>query len=218
MQSEGWERVYREKGDLRLGVLPRIPRAAKMFKEQGYEKVLDLACGTGKHSLYLAKKGFTVYATDIAPSAIEIAREKARNLRLDIDFRVHDMQSIPFNDGFFDAVICTWSIHHGTVAQIQQTIAEIYRVLRPGGTVLTDLPAAGTWDYMQGREIEPDTYIEVNDEERDVPHHYTTREEVLRFFGGYSNTQIRLAYRRSTQVEEDGEIHRSRMYNVLAVK
>ena len=72
MEKKDWEKIYKEKGDLRFAVLPKIRRAAGVFKKKGYKKILDLGCGTGKHSIFLAKRGFSVYATDISPSGIEI--------------------------------------------------------------------------------------------------------------------------------------------------
>ena len=218
MNADGWERVYREKGDLGLGVLPLVKRAARLFRERGYRTVLDLACGTGRHSLYLARRGFEVYATDASATAVDILRRKAAAAGLDISVAVHDMRDIPYDDGFFDAVVCTWSIHHGLIARIQRTVDEIHRVLRPGGTAVVDVPAVTTWDCGHGREIEPMTFIEVNKEEIDVPHHYFTRDEVLRLFSGFSPVHARLISRPSPEVEEDGQIHISKLYNVVAAK
>ena len=215
---EGWERVYRQKGDLGLRVLPLVRRAARLFRERGYRRILDLACGTGRHSLYLAKQGFAVYATDAAGTGIEITQQKAAVAGLDVRCSVHDMREAPFNDAFFDAVICTWSIHHGRLADIVRNVAEVYRILRPGGTAVIDVPSVMTWDCGHGREIEPGTYIEVNEEERDVPHHYFTRQEVLRLFARFPRVRVRLISRPSAQVEDDGQYHVSYLYNVIAEK
>ncbi|HTY81615.1 MAG TPA: class I SAM-dependent methyltransferase, partial [Dehalococcoidales bacterium] len=178
MVKRDWEKIYKEKGDLGYEVLPRIKRAAKVFKEKGYQKILDLGCGTGRHSLYLARRGFDVYATDVSPTAVKIAGEKAVELGLDIHFKQHDMRDIPFGDNFFDAAICTWTLHHGTVAQIQRTIDEVRRTLKKGGTFITDMPSVTTAGARNGREIEKNTVVGKKGEE-EVPHHYSTREEIL---------------------------------------
>ena len=120
MQAKGWERIYRQRGDLRFRVLPKIKRASNIFKKGNYEKILDLGCGTGKHSIFLAKQGFSVYATDISTTGINIAKKKAKSLGLNnIHFKQHDMRRIPFADSFFDAVVCTWTIYHGTLNEIR---------------------------------------------------------------------------------------------------
>ena len=129
MEKKDWEKIYKEKGDLRFAVLPKIRRAAGVFKKKGYKKILDLGCGTGKHSIFLAKRGFSVYATDISPSGIEIAKKKAESQGLDIRFSQHDMKNISFSDYFFDAVICTWTIYHGTLEDINQFGRKIARIV-----------------------------------------------------------------------------------------
>ena len=217
----GWEKIYRQKGDLQgyFSVLPKIKNCVRVFRAKGYHRVLDLACGTGRHTLYLAKHGFDVYATDMAATGLKMAREKAESLGLNnIHFQEHDMRSIPFADKFFDAVICTLAIHHGTAAQIQQTVDEIHRVLKPGGMVITDMPSVMTEGVGLGQEIEKNTYLLVHgDMEDDVPHHYTTREEVQRFFRDFCGVSIRLQTHNYTG-RKDGKKHFSKRFYITAVK
>jgi len=53
METTGWEKVYQNKGDLQgyFSVLPKIKKAAGVFRKKGYRKILDLACGTGRHTI-----------------------------------------------------------------------------------------------------------------------------------------------------------------------
>jgi ubiquinone/menaquinone biosynthesis C-methylase UbiE len=211
MDVAGWEKIYREKGDLQgyFTVLPKIKKAVGLFRQKGYRRILDLACGTGRHTLYLAQRGFELYATDMAGTALEMAREKAEKLGLyNIHFQEHDMRSIPFADNYFDAVICTLAIHHGTAEQIQKTIDEVYRVLTPGGIFITDIPSVTTGGYKNGREIEKNTLIGKKAEE-DVPHHYSTREEIKTLFSAFQQLSVRLVtateYYRADKVHSDSK-------------
>jgi ubiquinone/menaquinone biosynthesis C-methylase UbiE len=221
MRATGWEKIYQKKGDLQgdFSVLPKIKKVVGVFQKKGYRKILDLACGTGRHTLYLAKRGFELYATDMAATGINMAREKAEALGLhNIHFQVHDMRSIPFADNFFDAVICTLAIHHGTVAQIQRTVSEIHRVLKQGGAVITDMPSVTTEGVGIGKEIEKNTYFLVHaDMEDDVAHHYTTREEVKHFFRDFRQVSIRLMTYNYTG-RQDRKKHFSKRYYITAVK
>jgi ubiquinone/menaquinone biosynthesis C-methylase UbiE len=221
VKATGWERIYQEKGDLQgyFRVLPKIKKAVGVFHEKGYHRILDLACGTGRHTLYLAKRGFEVYATDMAGTALKMAQKKAESLDLNsIHFQEHDMRSIPYIDGFFDVVICTLAIHHGTASQIQQTVNEIYRVLKDSGMVITDIPSVMTEGAGNGIEIEKNTYLLVHaDEEDDVPHHYTTREEVKGLFRDFQKLFIRLMTFNYTG-RNDGKKHFSKRYYITAVK
>ena len=221
MKATGWEKVYQQKGDLQgyFWVLPKIKRYATIFKKKGYERILDLACGTGRHTLYLAKRGFEVYATDMSATGLKMAREKAAVLGLtDIHFQQHDMRTIPFTDNFFDAVICTLAIHHGTAAQVRQTVDEIRRVLKKGGKVITDMPSVMTERKSRGVEIEKNTYyLDHGDIEDDVPHHYTTREEVISFFENFSSASIRLVTFNYVG-REDKQKHFSKRFYITAIK
>jgi len=217
MQEKGWERIYRQLGDLQFRVLPKVKRASRIFKENNYEKILDLGCGTGKHSIFLAKKGFSVYATDLSMTGIEIARQKAESLGLkNIHFKQHDMKRIPFANSFFDAVVCTWTIYHGTLKEIQITISEIYRVLKPNGTVLTDFLSVADSTYGLGREVDRNTFLGAKDQEEDVPHHYSTREELVQLFSGFRQLRIRATTK--SYLNDRGEKRISKNYNVQAIK
>lgn len=213
----GWERIYREVGDLQLEVLPKIKRASQVFKEKDYKKILDLGCGTGKHSIFLAQRGFSVYATDISLTGIDIAKKKARLLKLyNIQFKQHDMRNIPFPNNFFDAVICTWTIYHGTLDEIKKTVSEIWRVLMPSGMVITDFLSISDSTYGIGKEIERNTFLGAKHTEEDVPHHYSTREELIRLFSQFQGLKIRSAS--NTYIDERGENYIRKYFNVEAVK
>lgn len=217
MLPNGWERIYRERGDLQLQVLPKIKRAAKVFKEKNYEKVLDLGCGTGKHSIFLAKEGFSVYATDISQTGIDIAKQKTKSIGLNnIHFKTHDMREIPYSANLFDAVLCIWTIYHGTLDEIKKTVGEIYRVLKSNGTVITDFLSVADVTYGLGREIERNTFIGEKNQEEDVAHHYSTREELIQLFSEFRKLKIR-AFSNS-YINDRGEKYIRKYYNVEATK
>ena len=220
MKSEGWERIYRERGDLQFGVLSKIKRAAGAFREKNYEKVLDLGCGTGRHALFLASQGFQVYATDLSETGIKIARRKAKSLGLSIHFKQHDMREIPFADNFFDAVICIWTIYHGTLADIQKTVSEVYRVLKVNGTFHTDMLSVDHLKFVEtyglGDEIEKNTFVGEKEGEEDVPHHYTTREEIAQIFLEFRQLKVRLPV--SYYTGDRGERHIVKRFDITAIK
>jgi 2-polyprenyl-3-methyl-5-hydroxy-6-metoxy-1,4-benzoquinol methylase len=79
-ESIGWEEIYKKYGAVQTDVLAKVKQAAAIFKDQQFTKILDLGCGTGRHSIFFASEGFEVFATDISKTGIEIAKEKARIL------------------------------------------------------------------------------------------------------------------------------------------
>jgi len=68
-------------------------------------KILDVGCGTGRHSIELTKRGYDVTGIDLSESQLARAREKARSHNLNIDFRKEDARNLPFNDEFDVAIM-----------------------------------------------------------------------------------------------------------------
>lgn len=68
------------------------------------KRIIDVGCGTGRHSIELSKRGYQVTGIDLSESQLARAKEKAKQLNLKIDFQQYDARKLPF-DGEFDAAI-----------------------------------------------------------------------------------------------------------------
>jgi SAM-dependent methyltransferase len=76
-------------------------------QELGRDKslnILDVGCGTGRHAIELCRRGYRVTGIDLSESQLALAREKAREQNLTIDFLLHDARRLPFK-GEFDAAL-----------------------------------------------------------------------------------------------------------------
>ena len=103
------------------------------------DSVLDVGCGTGDVTLpakVRAGQNSKVYGIDPAPEMITVARSKAERKQLDIDFRIGVIESLPFPDASIDVVTSSLMIHHLPDDLKMRGLAEIYRVLKPGGRLL----------------------------------------------------------------------------------
>ncbi len=97
--------------------------------------VLEVAPGPGYLSIEIAKTGqYQVSGVDISKTFVEIERANAQEAGVEIDFRQGDAANLPFEDARFDFVICTAAFKNFT--RPARALAEMYRVLRPGGRVL----------------------------------------------------------------------------------
>ena len=67
-------------------------------------KIIDIGCGTGRHSIELAKRGYKMTGVDLSESQLTRAREKAKEAGVTIDFQKHDARDLPF-EGEFDLAI-----------------------------------------------------------------------------------------------------------------
>jgi ubiquinone/menaquinone biosynthesis C-methylase UbiE len=103
------------------------------------ERVLDVACGTGTLALAAKRRvgaSGSVHGIDASPEMVERARTKAARSGLPATFEIATAQSLPFPDATFDVVLCTLALHHVPEDARADAIAEMRRVVKPGGRVL----------------------------------------------------------------------------------
>ncbi len=120
-------------------------------------RVLDLACGHGRISLELARRGYRVTGLDLSPRSIEIARETAAREGLEVDFIESDMREIPF-EAEFDAVINIFTAfgYFDEESENQRVLDAVARALKPGGAFLIDtINAPALFRRYQERRWEP---------------------------------------------------------------
>lgn len=97
---------------------------------------LDVGCGGGYLPEELTRLGFMVSGVDPALASVAAAQSHAHETGLEIDYRVAQAESLPFPDGSFDLVTCCDVLEH--VQDLDRTLSEITRVLKPGGIFLYD--------------------------------------------------------------------------------
>jgi ubiquinone/menaquinone biosynthesis C-methylase UbiE len=103
-------------------------RAWACSKARG--QVLEIAIGTGLNlPFYPADVELT--GIEISPAMLEIARRRAKSLGCQVKLVVGDAQALPFSDQSFDTVVCTIALC--SIPDDRQAVAEVWRVLRPGG-------------------------------------------------------------------------------------
>jgi demethylmenaquinone methyltransferase/2-methoxy-6-polyprenyl-1,4-benzoquinol methylase len=98
-------------------------------------RALDLACGTGDIAFAVAGRGARVVGLDVTHRMVQLARLKAPASGEAVRFVTGDMMALPFRDEEFDVVTTGYGIRN--VPEIAGAIAEIRRVLKPGGTLLS---------------------------------------------------------------------------------
>jgi ubiquinone/menaquinone biosynthesis C-methylase UbiE len=134
--------------------LKRHKLMAKQLVERipAHGKVLEIAPGPGYFCIELAKLGnFQITGLDISKSFVEIARKNAAEAGLNIDFREGNASAMPFGDHTFDFTFCQAAFKN--FSEPVKAIAEMHRVLRPGGiSVIADLRRDASPDEID-REV-----------------------------------------------------------------
>lgn len=110
----------------------------KLLKEQKVKTVLDLTCGTGSQVFHLMKKGYKVTGTDFSPELLKIARQKAKQAKINVKFIDGDMRSIKV--GKFDAAITIFNaVGHLTKSGFEKAMRNINSNLNDGGIYVFDI-------------------------------------------------------------------------------
>ncbi|MCX6754407.1 MAG: class I SAM-dependent methyltransferase [Candidatus Nomurabacteria bacterium] len=140
-QGNTWEREYRNPLLVTKNEGPQADtlRFLKFLKKEEKFRVedrviLDLGCGTGRNSNYLAEKGNTVIGIEISKTALNLAKERANNLEVEVDYRLGDIgESYNIKDNFVDVVIDVTSSNSLNDIGRESYLNEVNRVLKNGG-------------------------------------------------------------------------------------
>lgn len=132
--SGRYEELYLKQGeDAPWAIDKPSSELVELVTEIPKGNALDIGCGVGQESIFLAKNGFSVSGIDVAPTAIRIAKKKAREARAKVKFYVGDALSLRFKDDEFDFVNDRGLFHTLNPDDRRKFVLEIERVLRKGG-------------------------------------------------------------------------------------
>jgi ubiquinone/menaquinone biosynthesis C-methylase UbiE len=114
---------------------PEFGRMVELGVRSGAERVLDLGCGAGHTALAFAPRVAEVVAVDLAEAMLAEGRRLASERGIEnVDFRLGDVERLSLPDSSFDVVSSRFSAHHYPAPK--KALAEVVRVLCPGGTFL----------------------------------------------------------------------------------
>jgi ubiquinone/menaquinone biosynthesis C-methylase UbiE len=143
-------------------------------------RLVDLGCGTGDDVRVLAREGFWTVGLDFSWSALTFARDMySRGQYVQADLRA---RRLPFRDAAFDAVIARCSLHYFTSAETERIVAEVARILVPGGAFAFVVNSSNMlakrmrYEYRTHKQLEPRT-IRFAD---GIVRHFFTRAELSR--------------------------------------
>jgi tellurite methyltransferase len=114
-------------------------------------RLLDAGCGYGRNLVYLLREGTEIFAIDANPAGVEHVRQLSKSLNAELpdeNFQVSRVEKMPFPDAFADVVLCSSVLHFArSDAHFHAMVAELWRVLRPGGLLFCRLGSRIGMDF-----------------------------------------------------------------------
>jgi ubiquinone/menaquinone biosynthesis C-methylase UbiE len=214
-----WEEYYSVLGQLPDWLkrpVPFIVEASSLFKKYGAGVFLDLGCGVGRNSIYLAKEGFDVVAIDISISALKKTKTRSKiEGTPNVTVLRASMTNLPFVSRTLDAVISISVIHHALREDIEKAIEEIQTVLKDNGLFLANLLSKEDYRHGSGKKIEEGTFLVLEMHaymhQFEEVHHFFSKKEILTLLAGFKRISI--------EPIQSGKIERPHTYwKVISVK
>ncbi len=194
--QEQWINLHKQKRHQ-----PRYPHqlvvsfALRTFKQGG--AILDLGCGAGRHLKFLAENGFEAYGCDYSSSGIQASQELLASANLKANFEIASVDNLPYDDEFFDGLICFGVLYYNDKQNIQKAASEIFRVLKKGSKALILVRNLEDYRYEKAKKLSKyEVIIQENDEKRsafkenDMPMYFFDKDEVKRVFAHFKNLEI----------------------------
>jgi SAM-dependent methyltransferase len=126
------EQLTDERTDAEVGALVRL------LELDSPKKILDLACGFGRHSNRLAALGHKMTGVDLTPGFLEIARRDAIQRKVEVQYQQGDMRTIAFEDKFDCVMLLFSAFGYFKDEENQKVMINLEKALKPGGIVIFD--------------------------------------------------------------------------------
>ncbi|MFH1503751.1 MAG: class I SAM-dependent methyltransferase [Candidatus Diapherotrites archaeon] len=139
-QKQTWDNIAKEWDKFK-----KVPsRFSKEFLKNASGNVLDLGSGSGRHLTKIPKG--KMYLVDFSEKMIELAKKKAKKLKIQAEFAVADLTKLPFQDDFFDYSISISALHCLPPKYHKKAVEELYRVMKKASKSLI-----GVWNFNSKR-------------------------------------------------------------------
>lgn len=156
----------------------------ELLKQHNVQKVLDVACGNGRHTTALAKQGFDTFGFDISENAVNLTRHRSLIEGVATQIQSANMfKTYPYCNEYFDAVLAIQAIYHGTQDNFTSAIKEICRVLKKDGILILttsndkERSTMGS-DEAKFVQVDTQTYIPVVGREKGLLHFYPNKDQL----------------------------------------
>jgi ubiquinone/menaquinone biosynthesis C-methylase UbiE len=171
------------------------------------EIAIDLGCGTGIYSIWLAEKGLSVTGVDVSTEMIKVADKKASEKSLNIHFQHADLHRLPFEDNTFDLAVCNIVLEF--VDSPEKVVAEGVRVLKKGGRLVVGMIGKHSeWSITyqkQGTQNKESVFANARFFSSNEIKHLSIIQPVVQRFGLYTTPKNFKNKKMAAKIEEENQ-------------
>jgi len=197
-----WETIFRNRASWGFYPPEELIRfvAARYYGAPQRHAVsfLEIGCGPGAGpSWYLAREGFCYTGIDGSPTAISRAQARFAREGLAGDFVVGELETLPWPDGGFDCVIDIAALQHNNESSAAAIVAEVHRVLKPGGRHFSLTASDRSWGVGTGERIDATTRLDVTEGPyaNMGPTRFATRESMNALYANFREVELNYSIR-----------------------
>lgn len=196
IQSKSWNWEMVDKNNNYWNTpAPEVFYLADNWKSKNLKTVLDIGCGYGRNSIFLAKQGFILDGFDLSERSVETTIEKGKEQGFDFsNFKVADMLEFPYPDNSFDVVLAMNVISHTDKDGFNKILKEIKRVLKPNGEAYFTLGSKESYWFNNPdcKYVDENTRIRIEDgPENGIPHFYIDDNDCFNLFNEFKIISIK---------------------------
>ena len=196
IKSKAWKWEIVDKNDKYWNTPAReIYFLSAYWKDKNFKQFLDMGCGFGRNSIFMAKQGFEVSTFDLSQESVETTKKKAEENGVKLkDICTADMLNMPYKDESFDCVFAYNVISHTDKIGFDKILKEIKRVLKLGGEAYFTVGSKESFWFNNPKckYVDENTRIRVEDgPENGIPHFYMGDEDCQTLFNDFVIKDIR---------------------------
>jgi cyclopropane fatty-acyl-phospholipid synthase-like methyltransferase len=170
-----------------------IPTALR-WKREKKERIMDLGCGRGRHTLYLAEMGFSVTAVDLSQDAIvDLQKEvEQRRYKRKVKTVVCDMTDLHFQVRSFDCILAFHSLYHTDYKGLTKAVTDIEEILKDEGEfyVTFNSKESPSFKETKNKRIDEYTIVKTRGFEQGIPHTFLNYKDILKLLHRFEIRKI----------------------------
>ncbi len=197
-EKEIFEKIYEKPG----AIWTRTEAPGELVELIETEKIkpcksIDIGCGEGYYSIYLASKGFDITGIDLSEMAIQYAKENATSRRVNVHFEIMDIDDLEQSKERFDFVLEWGLLHHIMPLQRQKYVENINKLLNQGGKYLSvcfneqSPEFGGAGKKYRKSPLGTKVYYSSQNELKELfkPYFHIIEFKIIKMFGGKSGVE-----------------------------